>query len=50
VIVSVANFTGTLSGAAMSKARPVILSSPRIIKVGRDGAAAIALWLIAGSA
>jgi len=34
VTVSVANFTGVPRGATMSKARPVILSSPRIIKVG----------------
>jgi hypothetical protein len=37
VIVSVANFTGTFSGAEMSNARPVILSSPRIINTGFDG-------------
>jgi hypothetical protein len=47
VTVRVANFTGTFSGATMSKARPVILSRPRIINVGFAGAAATALALIA---
>jgi hypothetical protein len=52
VIVSVANFTGALSGATMSKARPVILSRPRISKVGLDGATALSgpAWLWAATA
>jgi hypothetical protein len=52
VIVSVANFTGVLSGATMSKARPVILSRPRISKVGLDGATALLgpAWLWAATA